>query len=294
VTSPSDRLDHGGVHFHRHRTLQHLDRQQEFTPILLAEQEPFQSLQRTHGNPDPITTLKVGVRLYGGRTLHHPANRIDLRIGYAGRLSPAPHHGVDAGSAEDGEPLFKGAAQEDVTWEEGERNPLNTVLPLMGGCIERQEGFKPFPRQGLLDTLFVLMAGVKSIPGIVSVEFRHVHLLLIEPQTASLPEPRGPTDICMIPSCPLNLQVPCEALSGASIRLIKTGAPHSKPRSGVVMATPATRAFGCAGPWVNAYDYRHHRGSAKSRRRQTDLSPKSIGPRPGTSQDAFGSEFPMV
>ena len=104
------------------------------------------------------------MRLYLDRTLDHPTNRLDLRAGYARRLSPASHHGVNAGSGKDREPLGERSAEEHITREEGKRNSLDAVFPLVSSRIEGQESFKPFPRQDLMNTLLVLMASVKSVP----------------------------------------------------------------------------------------------------------------------------------
>jgi hypothetical protein len=71
---------------------------------------------------------------------------------------------VNAWSGKDWKPLGEGSTEEHITREEGERNSLDAVFPLVSGRIKGQESFKPFPRQGLMNTLLVLMASVKSIP----------------------------------------------------------------------------------------------------------------------------------
>ncbi len=109
------------------------------------------------------------MRLYSGRALHHRTNRFDLGAGYTSRLSPASDHIVNTGSCKDGKPAIEGSTQEHVTREEGERNPLDPVFPLVGGRVEGQESFKPFPGQGLMDTLLVLMASIKGVPEVSSV-----------------------------------------------------------------------------------------------------------------------------
>jgi hypothetical protein len=63
--------------------------------------------------------------------------------------------------------------QEHITREEGERNSLDPVLPLVSGGIEGQESFKPFPRQNLMNSLLVLMASIKSVPSMGGVQFCH-------------------------------------------------------------------------------------------------------------------------
>jgi len=164
LASSPDTLDHGGVNLHCHRSLQHLDRQEELAPVLLANQQPFQPSQWTCHNPYSIATSEEGVGLCFDRTLNHPSDRLDLHIGYARRLTSTSHHHVNAWSCKDGEPLDEGTTKEDVTRKEGERNTLDAVFPLMSGRIKGKERFKPFPRQGLMDTFLMLMPSVKSIP----------------------------------------------------------------------------------------------------------------------------------
>ena len=65
--------------------------------------------------------------------------------------------------------MDEGTTEEDVTREEGERNSLDAVFPLVSGRVEGKERFKPFARQDLMDTLLVLMASVKSVPRVMGV-----------------------------------------------------------------------------------------------------------------------------
>jgi hypothetical protein len=123
---------------------------------------------------------------------------------------------VNAWGGKDGEPLLEGAAKEYITRKQGERNSLDAIFPLVGGRIEGQEGFKPFPGQGMINALLVLMASVKSVPEVASVQVCHRRLLLIKAQTASLPEANNP--ILMIPTPVRSLQVPHEVLSVLSSR----------------------------------------------------------------------------
>jgi hypothetical protein len=65
--------------------------------------------------------------------------------------------------------MNEGPAEKHITREEGERNSLHPVFPMVSGCIEGQESFKPFPRQDSMNTLLMLMASVKSVPAIAGV-----------------------------------------------------------------------------------------------------------------------------
>jgi hypothetical protein len=60
--------------------------------------------------------------------------------------------------------MDQGPAKEDIAREEGERNSLHPVFPMVSGRIEGKEGFKSFPHQDSMNDLFVLMASVKSVP----------------------------------------------------------------------------------------------------------------------------------
>jgi len=82
---------------------------------------------------------------------------------------------VNAWSGKNREPLNEGAPEEDVTWEEGKRNSLDAVFPLVSSRIEGKERFKPFPRQDLMDTFLVLMASVKSVPAVAGVYGLHCY-----------------------------------------------------------------------------------------------------------------------
>jgi hypothetical protein len=157
------------MNLHRHRSLQHLDGQEEFAPVLLADQEAFQPSQWACHNPDTITTPEEGVWLCFDRTLNHPTNRLDLDIGYTRRLSSASHNHVNAWSGKDREPLNEGTTEEYVTREKGKRNSLDAVFPLVCGRVERKERFKPFPHQDLMDTFLMLMTSVKCVPRVIGV-----------------------------------------------------------------------------------------------------------------------------
>jgi hypothetical protein len=76
---------------------------------------------------------------------------------------------VNAGSGKDWEPLGERSAKENITGEEGERNSLDAIFPLVSGGVKGQESLQPFPRQDLMDTLLVLMASVKSVPSVAGV-----------------------------------------------------------------------------------------------------------------------------
>jgi len=65
------------------------------------------------------------------------------------------------------------STKKHVTREEGERNSLDAVFPLVSRRIEREERFITFPRQDLMNALFVLMAGVESVPGVAGVYVSH-------------------------------------------------------------------------------------------------------------------------
>jgi hypothetical protein len=75
-------------------------------------------------------------------------------------------------------PLEERSAEKHITREEREGDSLDAVFPLVSCGIERQEGFKPLPCQDLMNALFMLVAGVKCVPGIMGVQVSLRHILL--------------------------------------------------------------------------------------------------------------------
>jgi hypothetical protein len=166
-------LYHGGFDLYCHRPLQHLDRQQKFAPVFLAQQYPFQPSQWTCRNPDTITASEEWVGLNSDGILYHGADRIDFCTRNGCWLSSKTYYGMNTWSGQDGKPVDEGPAKEYITREQRKRNSLDAVLPLMRGRIQGQEGFKPFPRKHSVNTLLVLMASVKSVPAVAGVHGLH-------------------------------------------------------------------------------------------------------------------------
>jgi hypothetical protein len=85
---------------------------------------------------------------------------------------------VNARGGKNREPLHKWSTKKDITGKQREGNSLDPVFPLVSCGIKRQESFKPLTRQDLLDTLFVLVTSVKSVPGVAGIEVSQCYFSL--------------------------------------------------------------------------------------------------------------------
>jgi hypothetical protein len=113
------------------------------------------------------------VRFCLNRTLDDPLKGVDLRVRYARRLSAKTHDCVNTWSGENGKPLGKGCAKENIAREQGERYAFDAVFPLVGARIQGQKSLKTFSGKNPMNALLVLMASVKSVPAIARIYICH-------------------------------------------------------------------------------------------------------------------------
>jgi hypothetical protein len=135
-------LHHVSVDFHGHRSLQHFHGQEELPQILLAEQDPFKSLEWACVDPDPIAAFDERVRFSSEGTLNHPSDSLNFGAGDHGRLPAESYYSVNSRGGKNWQPTFDWAAEEYVAGEERERKLLDSVFPTVYGVIERKESFE--------------------------------------------------------------------------------------------------------------------------------------------------------
>jgi len=98
-------------------------------------------------------------------TFYRSSNRFDLEIRNRGRLASTGHQPKYPRRSYDLEPALKPAFEKYVTREQRQRECFAPVLPIVGGCVERQERLKPFAGENLGHHFFMLVACVDRIPG---------------------------------------------------------------------------------------------------------------------------------
>jgi len=159
-----DALNHGGVDFDSHRSLQHFDGHEELPNIPFPEQNPFKSLQRAASEPDSVTAFQEGVRFRLERTSNHSSDGLNLRAGNHRALAAESQDTVNPGVVRIGCQRSEWAVEEYVARGRGEGTAacpdLSSGEPL---CTE-EERLRSFTGQNAGYIFFVLVTRMHRVP----------------------------------------------------------------------------------------------------------------------------------
>jgi len=159
-----DALNHGGVDFDSHRSLQHFDGHEELPNIPFPEQNPFKSLQRAASEPDSVTAFQERVRFRLERTSNHSSDGLNLRAGNHRALAAESQDTVNPRSGQDWLPALEWAVEEYVAREEGKGQLLVPIFPAVNRCVQRKKGFESFTGQNAGYIFFVLVTRMHRVP----------------------------------------------------------------------------------------------------------------------------------
>jgi hypothetical protein len=162
------RLDGGAVHFHRHASVQHDDRDhEEAFGGVPANKETLDVHERTARDTDPLAGGEVGIRKDRQVTAKRLLDRGDVRIWHYRELVPSLSENRDEATGPsdlDVARLVHGAPEKQISWKH-RRLPKLTPTAAPGPRFDlREEHLEAFRLQPIMYELFAVAARPESVP----------------------------------------------------------------------------------------------------------------------------------
>ena len=159
-----DSFDVGRINFRHYGSLQELHGYDQTVKVLLANQDSFDSFQRSRFKFYAVSTLQKRMGLDGGASRDHSLDNLDFLARYGCWRATMPHEIVDPRRRKDEAPLIASSKNKNVIGKQRQGQLPDPILPSMSSVIKRQEDFHSLHGENLGHSLFVLMAGIDCKP----------------------------------------------------------------------------------------------------------------------------------